>query len=99
MQIDRNVHDREPNEAGVPPTTQTDDAPEPPRRIPRSTPNLRQACVRAAFKCQRSAQRSRCRWLFYVEHNMFEDARRARESTLQQLRMACKQWRLALGDP
>ena len=82
----------EPTQPGVEHASQA------PHPTPPSTLNLRQRCVRAAFNYQRSAQRSRCRWLFYVEHNMFEDARRAWESTLQQLRLACKQWRLALAD-
>ena len=66
-----------------------------------STPMLgvrqRLACVREAFRHHRSAKVHRYQWLFYLEHNLFHEAQRARRSMLDELRRSCQKWRLVLG--
>lgn len=57
----------------------------------------RMATVREAFRLRRLAGTQRRLWNFYIEHNLFDEARGAREESLDSLRRACHQWRLALG--
>ena len=57
----------------------------------------RLATVREAARLHRLAHDRRCLWLFYLEHNLFDEARGARRQMLELLRSACRQWRLMLG--
>jgi hypothetical protein len=57
----------------------------------------RMTTVREAFRLRRLAGRLRRRSDFYLEHNLLEEAREARQELLASLRRACHQWRLALG--
>ena len=57
----------------------------------------RMATVREAFRLHRMAQQRRSLWRFYLEHNLFDEAREARSQMIEQLRGACQQWRLTLG--
>jgi hypothetical protein len=52
--------------------------------------------VREAFRLQQLASRQRLLWLFYAEHNLFEEAARCRQVMVEHLRQACQQWRLTL---
>ena len=53
--------------------------------------------VREAFRQRRLAQQKRHLWMFYLEHNLFEEARDSRQMMIEHLRSACRQWRLTLG--
>lgn len=57
----------------------------------------RAAHVRQALRLHRSARGHRGLWLFYLEHNLFEEARQARLVMLEHLRGASEQWRSVLG--
>ncbi len=57
----------------------------------------RMTTVREAFRLRRLAGTQRRLWIFYVEHNLFDEARDARQQMLDSLRRACHQWRLVLG--
>jgi hypothetical protein len=57
----------------------------------------RMAAVREAFRLQRLARASRRLWVFYLEHNLFDQARDCRQTMIGHLRDACQQWRLTLG--
>jgi hypothetical protein len=52
--------------------------------------------VREAFRLQQSARKQRLLWLFYGEHNLFEEAAKCRQLMMDSLRQACQQWRLTL---
>lgn len=56
----------------------------------------RASSVKQAFHLQRLARRYRDLWVFYVEHNLFEEARKARVVVIEHLRGAREQWRTAL---
>ncbi len=57
----------------------------------------RMTTVREAFRLRRLARQQRSLWMFYLEHNLFDEARSARQQTIDCLRNACQQWRLTLG--
>ena len=57
----------------------------------------RMAAVREAFRLRRIANKHRSLWLFYLEHNLLEEANCARSQMIEHLRCACQQWRLTLG--
>ena len=57
----------------------------------------RMTAVREAFRLRRLAGRLRRRSDFYLEHNLIEEARDARQEVLDSLRRACQQWQLTLG--
>ena len=57
----------------------------------------RMAAVREAFDLGRRAKTQRRLWSFYMEHNLFEEARDARVLMLELLRSASQQWRLTLA--
>lgn len=57
----------------------------------------RMMAVREAFLQQRLAHQKRRLWRFYLEHNLFEEARDSRLLMIEHLRSACQQWRLTLG--
>ncbi len=57
----------------------------------------RMTTVREAFHQQRLAHEQRHLWMFYLEHNLFDQARDSRLLMLGHLRSACQQWRLTLG--
>ena len=56
----------------------------------------RMTTVREVFRQQRLAHRHHRAWQFYMEHNLFEQARDSRGLMLLHLRTACQQWRLTL---
>jgi hypothetical protein len=53
--------------------------------------------ARGVFRCLRQARIHRSLWLFYVEHNMFDEARDERFRMIDHLRGARQEWRLTLG--
>lgn len=57
----------------------------------------RMASLREAFRLRRLARAHRDLWLFYLEHNMLEQARDSRLVLIDHLRSARHQWRLTLG--
>ncbi len=57
----------------------------------------RMAAVREAFRLRRVANKHRSLWLFYLEHNLLEEANSSRVQMIEHLRCACQQWRLTLG--
>lgn len=57
----------------------------------------RMANIREAFRLQRLAHERHGMWLFYLEHNIFDEARESRLAMLDCLRGARQQWREALG--
>jgi hypothetical protein len=57
----------------------------------------RMTTVREGFRQQRLAHRHHRAWLFYLEHNLFDQARESRGLMLRHLRGACQQWRLTLS--
>ena len=63
------------------------------------TTSRRMDSVRRVFHYHRRARRHRQLWLWYVEHNLFEQASDERSLMIEQLRCARDQWRLALGWP
>lgn len=71
-------------------------------RIERQAPTARAvrqtlAAVREAFRHRRLASRQVRLYELYLEHNLFDEAHRARELMLDHLREARRQWRTALG--
>lgn len=65
--------------------------------LPHAAVAQRMAAVREAFLQQRLAHQKRRLWRFYLEHNLFEEARDSRLLMIEHLRSACQQWRLTLG--
>ncbi len=61
------------------------------------TTDQRKTSVREAFRLQRMARAHRELWLFYLEHNLFGEARIARALVIEHLYGARQQWRLTLG--
>lgn len=59
----------------------------------------RMTTVREAFRHRRLARQQRWLWLFYLEHNLFENARESRRSMMEHLRCASRQWRLNVFGP
>lgn len=57
----------------------------------------RMATVREAFRLHRLARAHRGLWMFYMEHNLFDEARDSRLRMIGHLRGACRQWRRTLG--
>ena len=57
----------------------------------------RVSTVREAFHQQRLAHDQRRLSMFYLEHNLFEQARDSRELMIGHLRSACQQWRQTIG--
>lgn len=57
----------------------------------------RMTTVREAFRQRRLAHEQRHLWSFYLEHNLFEQARDSRQLMIEHLRCACQHWRLTLG--
>jgi len=57
----------------------------------------RMATVREAFRQHRLAHEQRQLWSYYLEHNLFDQARDCRLVMIAHLRSACLQWRLTLG--
>lgn len=57
----------------------------------------RRDTVREAFRLRRLASARHRLWFFYLEHNLFEEAARARQEVLECLRRACHQWRQVLS--
>ena len=55
------------------------------------------AAAREAFRSRRLASHQAQLHNFYVEHNLFDEARWSRALMLDHLREACRQWRSALG--
>ena len=53
--------------------------------------------ARGAFVSQRAARSKHSLWLFYLEHNLIQEAQTARTLMLQDLRSARSLWRTALG--
>jgi len=53
--------------------------------------------ARRAFTFHREARAKHKLWLFYVEHNLFHEARNARTLMLEHLHSARAHWRAALG--
>ncbi len=53
--------------------------------------------VRQALRLQRLARGHRAVWMFYLEHNLFEEAHKARLVTIEHLRGASDQWRAVLS--
>jgi hypothetical protein len=63
----------------------------------RTAVDARMADVREAFRLRRLARGHRGLWNFYLEHNLFDDARDTRVRLIEILRQAREQWRRALG--
>ena len=57
----------------------------------------RMSGARGLFRCLRQARIHRGLWLFYLEHNLFGEARDERTRMIGHLRGARNQWRLCLG--
>ena len=57
----------------------------------------RVSTVREAFHQQRLAHVQRRLSMFYLEHNLFEQARDSRQLMIGHLRIACQQWRQTIG--
>ena len=57
----------------------------------------RMAAARGLSRCLRQARVHRSLWLFYLEHNLFEQATDERTRMIGHLRGARQQWRLTLG--
>lgn len=57
----------------------------------------RVSTVREAFHQQRLAHVQRRLSMFYLEHNLFEQARDSRQLMIGHLRSACQQWRQTIG--
>lgn len=57
----------------------------------------RMATVRETFRLRRLASVHRGLWMFYLEHNLFDEAEKSRHLMVDNLRRACQQWRLTLG--
>lgn len=58
----------------------------------------RTATMWEAARYRGLARKQRRLWLFYLESNLFEEARATRLVMLEQLRLAGQQWRLASGE-
>lgn len=65
--------------------------------LPHPAVAQRMKAVREAFLQQRLAHQKRRLWRFYLEHNLFEEARDSRLLMIEHLRSACQQWRVTLG--
>lgn len=57
----------------------------------------RMTAMREAFRLRQVAHVQRRLWLFYREHSMLEEARRARSAVLDNLARASSQVRILLG--
>jgi len=59
----------------------------------------RMTAMREAFRLRRVAHVQRRLWMFYMEHSLLEEARRARSAVLDNLATASRQVRILLGMP
>lgn len=57
----------------------------------------RMTSAREAFRLRRAAHTQGLLWQFCLEHELRDEARRARSAVLDNLAEACSQWRLLLG--
>jgi uncharacterized membrane protein YtjA (UPF0391 family) len=63
----------------------------------RTVDTRRVSTVREAFHQKRLAHDQRRLSMFYLEHNLFEQARDSRQLMIGHLRIACQQWRQTIG--
>jgi uncharacterized membrane protein YtjA (UPF0391 family) len=61
------------------------------------TIDAQRVSVREAFHQKRLAHDQRRLSMFYLEHNLFEQARDSRQLMIGHLRSACQQWRQTIG--
>ena len=63
----------------------------------RTVDTQRVSTVREAFHQKRLAHDQHRLSMFYLEHNLFEQARDSRQLMIGHLRVACQQWRQTIG--